>query len=181
MCVVVRPLLDVSFGNDGGGQLSNEVPVSTKLFLVTALAVMALGASGCAADTSEDDEEPVAESEDHLLAGRRLSESEIARHVRNAGFPESMVGKMVCTAKYESSFYERASNRNRNGSVDRGLFQINSIHLGRAGCPKRGNAGALYNATTNAKCALQVYRSQGLNAWYGYQAHRATCNAYRVP
>ncbi len=157
---------------------SKRCPVTTKLFCLFAFAaVTALGASGCAADTDED--EPVSESEDHLLAGRRLSESEIAQHVRNAGFPESMVGKMVCTAKYESSFYERASNRNSNGSIDRGLFQINSIHLGGTrGCPTSANA--LWDASTNAKCAYAIYKMQGINAWYGYRKHRSECDSYQV-
>lgn len=158
-----------------------------KVWMVVLMSALAVG--GCAADTDDgdvDDEdandpEAIGQVDEKLLAGRRIPPREVAQILRKVGFPAHVVPEMVCTAKYESSFYERASNRNSNGSVDRGLFQINSIHLGRAGCPKRGNAGALYNATTNAKCALQVYRSQGLNAWYGYQAHRATCNAYRVP
>jgi hypothetical protein len=85
----------------------------------------------------------------------------------------------VCTAKWESSFYERASNRNNNGSTDYGLFQINSIHLGEGACPR--NPTALYDAATNARCAYTIYKMQGLNAWYGYQAHRTECNGYRVP
>ena len=89
---------------------------------------------------------------------------------------------MVCTAKYESSFYERASNKNRNGSVDRGLFQINSIHLGSMrGCPSRGNAAALWDASTNAKCALAIFNAQGNRAWYGYRKHKTECDNYRAP
>jgi hypothetical protein len=142
--------------------------------------------SGCAADSSDDDpdaddEEATGQVDEQLLAGRRIPQREVASILRDVGFPNHVVNEMVCTAKYESSFYERASNRNGNGSIDRGLFQINSIHLGRAGCPSRSNAGALYHARTNAKCALQVYRSQGLNAWYGYQYHRSECNGYRLP
>jgi hypothetical protein len=152
--------------------------VSTKLLVISAIALAALGTTGCAAEIEEDDE--VAESEDKLLAGRRLSESEIARHLRTAGFPERVVGTMVCTAKYESSFYERASNRNRNGTMDRGLFQINSIHIGdMRGCPT--SADPLWNASTNAKCAYAIYKAQGLNAWYGYRKHRTECNNYRAP
>ena len=152
----------------------------TKLLLISALAGAALCTAGCAAQTIEEDEGDVAESEDKLLAGRRLSEAEIARHLRSAGFPESVVGEMVCTAKYESSFYERASNRNRNGSMDRGLFQINSIHIGDTrGCPT--SADALWNAATNAKCAYAIYKAQGLNAWYGYRRPRTECNRYRAP
>jgi lysozyme C len=154
--------------------------VSTKLFLIGLFAMTALGATGCAADTGEGDDEPVGESEDRLLAGRRLSTGEIARHLRAAGFPENVIGPMVCTAKYESSYYERASNKNRNGSTDRGLFQINSIHLGGTrGCPTNGTA--LFDAATNAKCAYAVYKMQGIRAWYGYRKHATECNGTRAP
>jgi hypothetical protein len=89
---------------------------------------------------------------------------------------------MVCTAKYESSFYERASNRNTNGSVDRGLFQINSVHLGGTrGCPSRANANALWEPTTNAKCALAIFELQGNRAWYGYRKHKTECDGYAAP
>ena len=138
-------------------------------------------ATGCAAETIEDDEE-LGESEDRLLAGRRLSPSEIAGHLRAAGFPENQIGRMVCTAKYESSFYERASNKNRNGSTDRGLFQINSIHLGSMrGCPSRGNADALWSSATNAKCAFAIWQAQGNRAWYGYRKHKTECDSYPAP
>src|SRR4051794_39702260 len=102
---------------------------------VSALVMTALTITGCAADTTndEDDTEQLGDVGEQLLAGRRLSEHEVASLVRRAGFPEYEVAKMVCTAKYESSWYERASNKNSNGTIDRGLFQINSIHLGRAG------------------------------------------------
>jgi lysozyme C len=137
--------------------------------------------AGCAATPASDDDsaEGVGESQDHLLAGRRLSETEAASLIRQAGFPESSVGKMICTIKYESNFYERASNRNTNGSVDYGLFQVNSTHLGGAGCPS--SSAGLYTAATNTKCALAIYKSQGINAWYGYQKHRTECNSYPAP
>jgi lysozyme C len=142
---------------------------------VLAAFVLAAGCSGA----DDADEELVGESEDRLLAGRRVGTSELASLIRGAGFPESVVGKMICTAKYESSFYERASNKNRNGSTDYGLFQINSIHFGRSGCPSSG--AALYNATTNAKCAYSIYKSQGMNAWYGYKKHKTECDRTRAP
>ena len=140
-------------------------------------ALLLTSAAGCA--VAPDEEEPTGESQDHLLAGRRLSQAEVARAIRKAGFPESVVGKMVCTAKYESSFYERASNHNRNGSNDYGLFQINSIHFGRSGCPS--SASALYDADANAKCAYQVYKAQGVNAWYGYKKHKSECDRTAAP
>lgn len=154
--------------------------MATKLFLIGMFAMTALAATGCAADTGDGEDEPIAESEDRLLAGRRLSTGEIARHLRAAGFPENAVGPMVCTAKYESSYFERASNRNRNGSTDRGLFQINSIHLGSMrGCPSSGTA--LWDASTNAKCAYAIWKAQGYNAWYGFRKHATECRNTRAP
>lgn len=152
-------------------RLLGALALTTLVSMVTA---------GCAAETM--DEEELAESEDRLLAGRRLTPSQVAAHLRAAGFPENTIGTMVCTAKYESSFYERASNKNRNGSIDRGLFQINSIHLGGTrGCPSKGNADALWNPTTNTQCALAIYKMQGLRAWYGYRKHKTECDRYAAP
>jgi lysozyme C len=150
--------------------------VSKNVLRIGVLAAFVL-ASGCAA--AEPEQEEVGESEDRLLSGRRVGTSELASLIRDAGFPESVVGKMICTAKYESSFYERASNRNRNGSTDSGLFQINSIHFGRSGCPS--SVSGLYDATANARCAYSIYKSQGLNAWYGYKKHKAECDRTRAP
>ncbi len=132
--------------------------------------------AGCAA---QDPEEGVGESQDHLLAGRRLSEREAATLMRDAGFPSNVIGKMLCTIKYESNFYERASNRNRNGSSDYGLFQVNSVHYGDSGCPS--SSTGLYDAARNTKCALSIYKSQGANAWYGYKKHRSECDRYPAP
>ena len=145
-----------------------------------ALAMVSLTTiAGCAADTTDDSSEGTGESQDHLLAGRRLSEREAATLIRQAGFPESVVGKMLCTIKYESNFYERASNRNSNGSVDYGLFQVNSAHFHDAGCPS--SSSGLYDAAANTRCALHIYKSQGNNAWYGYQKHRSECDRYPAP
>jgi hypothetical protein len=135
--------------------------------------------AGCAAPADSATDPAVGESQDHLLAGRRLSESEAATLIRDAGFPESQVGRMLCTIKYESSFYERASNHNNNGSYDYGLFQVNSLHIGSAGCPS--SASGLYDAATNTECAYRIFKSQGNNAWYGYQKHRSECDRYPAP
>ncbi len=149
-------------------------------FTLVTVTVMAFAIGGCAADTQDPNPDDAAEQTgavgEQLLAGRRFSEREVAAFVRRAGFPEYEVGRMVCTAKYESSFYERASNRNSNGTIDRGLFQINSIWIGAAGCPR--TAQGMYDAEANARCAHAVWREQGNNAWYGYQYHRYTCDHF---
>jgi hypothetical protein len=113
-----------------------------------------------------------------LLAGTQLSEAQIATLLRNAGFTGNDVARMVCTAKYESAYYDHASNTNSNGSVDYGLFQINSIHLGSSGC---ATTATIYNTTTNTHCAREIFESQGINAWYGYQKHKTECDSFVLP
>ena len=150
----------------------------TSLGLISVVAVMAIGCS-----STEGDEDPLEESQEQLRTGRLVPEDEVVMLLRKYGFPERDIPRMVCTAKWESSFFEASVNNNRRRgiivSVDRGLFQINSIHLGRTpGCP--WNADDLWDADINARCAAGVYRAQGINAWYGYRAHRAECERYRV-
>ncbi len=129
-------------------------------------------------DPSADDGAGTTEDVAPLLAGTQLTPSHIAQLLRDAGFHESVVPKMVCTAKYESSYFTRATNTNRNGSVDYGLFQINDrIWLHACGVTR----SELFDPATNAACAKKVYDSGGLNSWYGYQKHHGTCNAFHVP
>jgi hypothetical protein len=154
-----------------------------KGLVIASCVSMSLFGVGCISQTGEtigdDSEVSIEESGDQLLAGKRLSETEVAAALRAAGFSEAQIPTMVCTAKYESSFYDGATNRNNNGSMDRGLFQINSIHVGGTnGCPTSGSA--LFDVATNARCARAIYRMQGQNAWYGYRSHRAECDSYSV-
>lgn len=136
---------------------------------------------GCAPPEAED-AEAMGETASYVLAGDRLTPAEVAGQLRAAGFAENVIGRMVCTAKYESSYYDRASNKNRNGSTDRGLFQINSIHLGSMrGCPSKSAASSLFDPETNVKCALAVYKAQGIRAWYGYRAHKTECDRTKAP
>ncbi|WP_146647557.1 transglycosylase SLT domain-containing protein [Labilithrix luteola] len=149
-----------------------------KTLMAASLSLFALFAfAGCAADT-EGDEGDTATSEDKLLAGRKVPESEVAELLRDAGFPEDVVPTMVCTAKWESSFFERAYNKNKNGSKDYGLFQINSVHLGDENCPT--TIEGLYTASKNAQCAFNVYSNEGLTAWVGYKKHKTECNNYKL-
>ena len=128
-------------------------------------------------------------SSDSPTNGRCLAEAEVVRLLRTAGFPERIVPAMVCTAKWESGFYERAAHKNGNQSTDRGVFQINSIHVGEKGCPS--NAEGFFNAQNNANCALVVYKGQQKNssdplagvsnAWVAYRAHKTECANYKLP
>jgi len=128
--------------------------------------------TGCSAEVPE---EPMGETENAVLAGDLLTPSEVATHLRNAGWPENLVGKMTCVAKWESSFFERARNGRHYG-----LWQISWKHLGETpNCPR--TAEAVYDAAANARCALSVYRMQGIRAWSAYSLHRRECDRYPAP
>jgi hypothetical protein len=65
-----------------------------------------------------------------------------------------------------------AVNHNRNGSVDRGVFQINSVHCGKVKAKSAEDcANKLFDVETNVKVAYQIFKSSGSKAWYG-----KTCN-----
>ena len=68
-------------------------------------------------------------------------------------------------AHAESGMMCNAVNRNKNGSIDRGLFQINSIHNWRF---DKFN-GDPFNCVDNVKVAHQIYTEQnGFSAWVAF-------------
>jgi hypothetical protein len=98
-----------------------------------------------------------------------LSNQQIAGYVKQAGFPEELVPRMVAIANAESG--RIPNNRNPNaatGDNSYGLFQINM--LGAMGPERRAQFGIqsneqLYDPLTNAKAAKAIYDQQGLDAW----------------
>jgi hypothetical protein len=64
-------------------------------------------------------------------------------------------------AKAESGLREDAFHANTNGTIDVGIFQINSIHFGREGCSFK----ELVNMESNIKCAKKIYDEQGWGPW----------------
>ena len=116
---------------------------------------------------------------DTLTIGRRkLSEGRIAGLLKNAGFPAHTINTMVCISKFESSQATDSNNYNRsNKTWDKGLFQINDVHLSpRELCYGMGD---MYNEYINTACAYRVYRAQGFRAWYGYRNNKFTCDRYK--
>lgn len=179
---------------------------------LTLASLVSLSTQGCAADPADDEFDGEGEeigSQDgairrgsSAIEGRKLEATEIAELLRTAGVPESVVPEMVCTAYYESQWRDRSWNwRNTNGTIDRGLFQINSVHLkdryknrdgewvGRGLCYGM-SADDLWDVAKNAECAQKIYKAQGLSAWYGYKSHRTTrtvngmrqlgCDVYKI-
>lgn len=161
----------------------------TKLSAFPALVVASLvsfGVTGCAAEADDgvDPDEEVGIDSDAVrrgssaIEGEKIEATEIARLLREADVPASMINKMVCTAYYESQWRDRSWNaRNNNGTVDRGLFQVNSIHLKDPnGLCDDLVADDLWSPAKNTACAAKILKAQGLSAWYGYRAHRTTKN-----
>jgi lipocalin len=123
---------------------------------------------------------------ENKLEGGRQNECDVAKYLRNAGFPSSTIGTMVCISKYESSWNCDATNKNVDGSIDYGLFEINSYYW-CSGDPtsKYNECGAscssLMDCQKNTNCAYKVYKEQGYNGWYGYKNHKSECDNYQAP
>jgi hypothetical protein len=67
---------------------------------------------------------------------------------------------MAAIALAESSGNPFAENHNQNGTVDRGLWQINSVH----------GSLSTTNIAANAKAAVQVRKAEGLGAWVTFKS-----------
>lgn len=91
------------------------------------------------------------------------SENDLARLWVDAGGPPKVASLMAKIAKRESGGKAHINNAglNKNGSVDYGLWQINSVH---GYDPQK-----LYDPRFNAKAAVSIYKSQGLKAWSTYK------------
>lgn len=82
----------------------------------------------------------------------------------NNGGDRASAPIMAAIALAESSGNPTATNQNSNGTVDRGLWQINSVH----------GSLSTFDVNANAKAAVSIKRQQGLKAWVTY-----TTGAYR--
>lgn len=71
----------------------------------------------------------------------------------------SDVAVLVALSQAESSGFAQACNQNTDGSIDRGLWQINSSH---------GYGQSSYDPVKCAQQAWAVFKSQGPTAWTTY-------------
>lgn len=83
------------------------------------------------------------------------------------GIPKEDASMLVCIAEHESNFDTEAYNDklNSNGTVDVGVFQINSVNFEICNVEK----DELFDAKVNAQCAIKIYKTQGLKAWSTYK------------
>ena len=86
------------------------------------------------------------------------SYSQLEQLWTNAGGSPSLAPVMAAIALAESGGNPNAVNYNTNGTVDRGLWQINSIW----------GSLSTFDVTTNAESAVNVYNQQGITAWSTY-------------
>ena len=80
----------------------------------------------------------------------------IANVLRQAGFPESAIPTMMGIAMAESSGNPGATHSNSNGTIDQGLFQINSVHKGNAWYPQNP-----MDPLQSAQAAFALYQGAG--------------------
>ena len=98
------------------------------------------------------------EPEDGDLAKNQDSGDGLAILIAEA-FPENPE-IMIAIAKAESGMNPRAVNYNRNGSIDTGLFQVNSVHM--------YDGLSLFDPEKNIKAAREIYDKQGIQAWTSF-------------
>lgn len=93
---------------------------------------------------------------------QKYSEQQLQRLWINAGGDPKVAPMMAKIAVRESGGRAHINNAglNKDGSVDYGLWQINSIH--------GYNPQKLYDPKFNAKAAVSIYKSQGPKAWATY-------------
>lgn len=74
-------------------------------------------------------------------------------------FPENPE-LMIAVFKAESGLDPLAFHKNTNGTVDRGIAQINSVH--------GGDDLEMFDVDTNLKAARAIYDKQGITAWSAF-------------
>lgn len=108
----------------------------------------------------------------------QMTKEQVANILEKAGFPREIVPVMTCVAEYESNFRPYVVNpHNTNNTKDHGLLQINEIWMDECKLSEKD----LTNPVKNAKCALKIYKKQGLTAWVTYKKFKRACLAYQIP
>lgn len=106
------------------------------------------------------------------LAGRKFDKQQLEQLWVKAGGPQVYADMASAVALAESSGYSEASNANTDGSTDRGLWQINSVHGYLSTFSIPGNARAAVIISSGGKdwspwvtwkkgAELQYLRSRG--------------------
>lgn len=82
-----------------------------------------------------------------------LSVQQMGDYLAQAGFPPSQIPKGIAVGLAESSGRTDATNLNRNGTIDRGWLQVNSIHPYTESC--------LFDPLCCAKAGHDIWQQAG--------------------
>jgi hypothetical protein len=113
---------------------------------------------------------------------REVKVSDVVRVMEEQPLPENLtpIEEYICEkfgafecrvalaiAKSESGLREDAFNTyNTNGTLDVGIFQINSVHFNQAGCSLK----EIVDPYKNVDCAFSIYEASGWNAWSAFKS-----------
>jgi hypothetical protein len=70
----------------------------------------------------------------------------------------------LAVARAESGMRADAWNVNSNGSIDIGIFQLNSVHYKKDGC----GLADVVDPYKNVDCAYQIWEAQGWTPWVAF-------------
>lgn len=94
-----------------------------------------------------------------------LSPQDIAGYAKAAGFPQNELATAVAVAYAESGGNPQAvNNKNKNGSTDYGLWQINTVHGALL------NQGDKFDPAANARMAYTIWKGAG-SKWTPWSAY----------
>lgn len=117
-------------------------------------------------------QDPDSEVTTLATVGPFIPESQVASHIRSAGFPERLVNTLLNIAYCESTFGAGSYNWS-GGRRHSGLFQISDLHKGACGYANTTMEGFWHHMAdplSNTKCAYIVYKNAGysLHPWDCY-------------
>ncbi|KAG5676352.1 hypothetical protein PVAND_006194 [Polypedilum vanderplanki] len=90
-------------------------------------------------------------------------------------FARNKLPDWMCLVKHESSYNSRTKGpKNKNGSYDWGIFQINDKYWCRDGsaggdCNIDCNRFINDDITDDITCAKKIFNRHGFEAWYGWK------------
>ena len=106
--------------------------------------------------------------------GKTFTRCSLAREMYDLGVPKSELARWACIAEHESSYRSHVVGpANIDGSHDYGIFQINDLYWCRPSngrkshnkCDVSCDALLTDNISRSVRCARQVKRQQGWEAW----------------
>ncbi|XP_058456243.1 lysozyme-like [Malaya genurostris] len=108
---------------------------------------------------------------------KKFDKCSLAKALLNHGFNKADLKNWVCLVQNESGMDTTKTNKNRNGSSDWGLFQINDRYWcdprdknkkSSNECKTPCSALLKDDITIASACAKKIFKRHGFRAWYGW-------------